>query len=264
MRIEIQSPGGLALVARGFALRTTEGESDSRREIESRDFLPGGQAYEFVAAVNGIFLRAQRRELKVQIPVTRALPAYLPNAGPLVALDEKGESVATEDSTPSHPAIEAILGTRFVAGKDMPFFRLHAGLEPRVILRTEPVPRLFLSEMIRQARAVCEEGSSELLFHLFHGEETGWELVTPEQEWSATACRPTDDGPGSSHARACIEVHSHHSMPASFSDKDDSDERTGFRLYGVIGNIWGEAVDLRMRVGCHGHFFEFDPTSLFE
>jgi hypothetical protein len=47
-------------------------------------------------------------------------------------------------------------------------------------------------------------------------------------------------------------------MPPDFSETDDKDE-SGFRLYGVIGNLH-QAPKIRLRVGCYGYFWEI-PAS---
>jgi len=106
----------------------------------------------------------------------------------------------------------------------------------------------------------------ETLFHLIWSPvypwDDGWELVAPEQTRSAARCRPLDDGPGSSHAQALIEIHSHHSMPANFSSTDDQDE-TGFRLYGVIGRL-SDAPEIRLRVGVYGYHWEIPASWALE
>ena len=140
-----------------------------------------------------------------------------------------------------------------------------APAEIRGLIASEPVfgfkpplvPWGMVSEIWREAYEFGADGL-ETLFHLIWSPvypwNDGWELVTPEQTRSAARCRPLDDSPGSSHARALIEIHSHHSMPARFSSTDDADE-TGFRLYGVIGRI-PEAPEIRLRVGVYGYHWE--------
>lgn len=114
-------------------------------------------------------------------------------------------------------------------------------------------------ELVRQVWTISRAaaiGNLEKLFHLVW--EGAWQLIVPEQEQTSSSCRPLRDGPESSHARAIIEIHSHHEMPAFWSAQDNRDE-TGFRLYGVLGTVL-TAPELRLRVGVYGHFREIPPA----
>ena len=97
---------------------------------------------------------------------------------------------------------------------------------------------------------------------LFYGDEdgSGWEIIRPEQEASATRVRPVDAFAG---VGAMLEVHSHHKMDAFFSDQDNREEGTGFRLYAVIGGL-PRRPTLRARVGIYGHFMEFPAGWVFD
>ncbi len=81
-------------------------------------------------------------------------------------------------------------------------------------------------------------------------------------EASATSVRPVGAGLDD-HVRATVEIHSHHEMRAGFSPTDDLDERTGFRIFGVVGRIFS-APEIALRVGCHGHFLPIEIDDLFE
>jgi PRTRC genetic system protein A len=105
------------------------------------------------------------------------------------------------------------------------------------------------------------EQGLEKLFHLCWDGET-FRLEIPDQTQTSASCRPLDSGPESSHARALIEIHSHHEMPAFFSGTDNKDEQ-GFRIYGVIGRVFS-APELRARVGCHGYFWEIPARWVME
>jgi len=127
------------------------------------------------------------------------------------------------------------------------------------------VPEGLIAELWAQAEDWANQGL-ETLFHLVWSPvypwNNGWGLDTPEQERSATRCKPLHDGPGSSHEKAIVEIHSHHLMPARFSPTDDKDE-TGFRLYGVIGRL-PEAPEIRLRVGVYGYFWEIPASWALE
>ncbi|MCI0489362.1 MAG: Mov34/MPN/PAD-1 family protein [Blastocatellia bacterium] len=122
------------------------------------------------------------------------------------------------------------------------------------------VPADLVERILIRSQIEAEQGL-EILFHLLW-EEGRWSLVVPPQEQGGGHCKPLSSGPDSSHARALIEIHSHHSMRARFSSTDDRDEQ-GFRLYGVIGRVMTRP-EIRMRVGCYGYFWEIDPSWVFE
>ena len=122
------------------------------------------------------------------------------------------------------------------------------------------VPVDLVRQMWVHARAAAF-GNFEQLYHLVF-DEGGWQLIVPEQTQTDQSCRPLDDGLESSHARAVIEVHSHHEMRAFFSPQDNLDE-TGFRLYGVLGRVLSDPT-LRLRVGLYGHFWEIAAAWVFE
>jgi PRTRC genetic system protein A len=132
-------------------------------------------------------------------------------------------------------------------------------LSASVEMAYPPVPIGLVQQMLQASRlATDKEGKPvEILFHLYF--EVSWQLVIPEQEQTATSCRPIDN---SSYARTLIEVHSHHGMKAYFSDTDNRDE-TGFRIYAVLGEIFINP-QIRTRVGIYGHFYETEVTGIFD
>jgi PRTRC genetic system protein A len=123
------------------------------------------------------------------------------------------------------------------------------------------VPAGLVGRILQVSRHYAES-SLESLFWLRHSElnpyDNGWLLEEPAQERRAASCRP-HDGQADVYERTIIEIHSHHSMPARFSATDDKDE-TGFRLYGVIGNL-PEEPEIRLRVGVYGAAFWEIPAS---
>jgi len=126
-------------------------------------------------------------------------------------------------------------------------------LEPKLELEYGSVPSHLLARILHLARKAAAEEPCEALFHLSHtGAE--WQLEVPPQVQTKGSVEPLDSGPESSYARALIEIHSHHQMPAKFSSIDDQEER-GFRIFGVIGCIW-ERPQIRFRVGIFGQFIE--------
>lgn len=129
--------------------------------------------------------------------------------------------------------------------------------------RLPRVPVETVLTVLEQAVFWAEKGL-ENLWHLSHFTTNpycdGWNEETPEQVRTARSCRPLESG--GSHDRAILEIHSHHSMAAKFSETDDADE-TGFRLYAVIGRL-PDAPEIRLRVGVYGQFWEIPASWVME
>lgn len=84
-------------------------------------------------------------------------------------------------------------------------------------------------------------------------DETGTGTWQPQQA-SASSVRATPI------PDALVEVHSHHALPAYFSDTDDRDE-TARRVYGVLGRLDTPSPELALRVatGCRPQATESVP-----
>jgi len=126
-------------------------------------------------------------------------------------------------------------------------------LEAKLELECGPIPAHLLSRILGLARQAAAEEPREALFHLSYAEDR-WQLEVPPQAQTKGSVEPLESGPESSYARALVEIHSHHRMPADFSNIDDQEER-GFRIFGVIGCIW-KRPEIRFRVGVFGQFIE--------
>jgi hypothetical protein len=172
--------------------------------------------YEFALAQNGVFLRAERRGLRVQFPIME--------------------------------------GSSLRGGL--------AKLDPCIALEYPRIPARLLNTMLALSWTACIPAPKEILFHLWF--EDGWQFCRPPQSQSYAGVSPLDDGPGSSYAKAMVEVHSHHNLPVSakFSSIDDADER-GFRIYAVLGRIFSRP-QIRVRVGVYGYYYEVPAATLFE
>jgi PRTRC genetic system protein A len=117
------------------------------------------------------------------------------------------------------------------------------------------VPMKGLARMFELAYRACMQ---EALFYL----DSDCKLSIPEQTASAASVRPVDPYVGG--ADTLIEVHSHHAMRAYFSDTDDRDEKGGFRIYTVLGNLAGDKPEMLTRVGIYGHFWEIPSQWVYE
>ena len=136
-------------------------------------------------------------------------------------------------------------------------------LEPHVELKMSRVPSDLALEMLRRARTARDtEGEPcEIVFHL-ECKKGVWLCHVPEQIQSPMSAKPKDDSPDSTYARACIEVHSHVNMHASFSSTDDQDEQ-GVRIYAVLGCVSTRPV-IRVRVGLYGYRHDIPASWVFD
>jgi len=132
-------------------------------------------------------------------------------------------------------------------------------LDPYVHL-TPLVPKSLLWQMWAQANVHLP---NEVLFHLVLEAGT-WTLVTPDQTQSQGHCEPTQTDAASSSATALIELHSHGHLPAFFSNTDNQDERGGFRIYGVLGQVNNPHLELVLRVGLFGHGWIIPAHHVFD
>ena len=147
-----------------------------------------------------------------------------------------------------------------LAAADIPgLAQVEGGME----LLVPKVSRAFLVRVFESARRACVSARAPveyLCYFAWNGRS--WEYLEPGQEAGPTSVRPVRAGLAD-HARATVEIHSHHEMPARFSATDDTDEATGFRIYGVVGRIFSQP-EISLRVGCHGHFLPIAADDLFE
>lgn len=139
-----------------------------------------------------------------------------------------------------------------------------APVRPQFTAQFAQVPEFLVQQMLN---AACDAARRELeiLFHLSTANGQ-WQLEVPSQIQRYNSVEPLEKGAGSSYERAIIEIHSHQRMPARFSPDDDRDE-TGFRIYGVIGNLKSRAVQgpqIRFRVGVYGNWWPLPARRVIE
>lgn len=126
-------------------------------------------------------------------------------------------------------------------------------IEPQFHFKYPLVPRKLLEEILRLSQQAAPH---EILFHLSY--EQTWKLTIPPQTRQELTVTRLDSSP-----HVLIEIHSHHILPANFSDRDNSEE-SGFKIYGVIGTIFSQPT-LRLRVGIyHQVFWEIPAHFVFE
>jgi hypothetical protein len=134
-------------------------------------------------------------------------------------------------------------------------------VEPFVELEYPRLGQEFLAKILECSRtAASDKGNPlEVLFYLKYGKQNGCELIMPEQEATSFSVHPVAS---SAYAEALIEVHSHHHMQPIFSAMDNADEQ-GFRLYGVIGEIFDNPT-FHLRIGVWGHFWSIPAHWIFD
>lgn len=90
-----------------------------------------------------------------------------------------------------------------------------------------------------------------------------WIFLKPAQVGALSFVKPINPYPLEAED-AIIEIHSHGCSRAFFSATDNRDE-TGFRIYGVIGNlVKGKWPEILVRVGIFGHYHFVPAKTIFE
>lgn len=128
------------------------------------------------------------------------------------------------------------------------------------MLKVDRVPGVWLRSVLASAR---KRMPNEAMYQFWwdgtsHNAVTRtWRCSMPAQISSPTALQFDDLG------QTVIDLHSHNSMPAFFSDTDDADEQ-GLRFYVVIGRIDTDTPEIRCRVGVYGHFLAVPADMIFD
>lgn len=154
----------------------------------------------------------------------------------------------------------------FVAPKNKiaEFPLVRAGFTPAL----PKIPARLMGEIIAFFRSFMSEGGDSEALALIYWDKMEKEFFAyvPKQ----TVCKveieanlhdcPYDDA----ERYICYaDIHSHNSMEAFFSSKDDSDERsTG--LYFVLGNLDRFYPDIKARIFCGDSFVPIDPGTVIE
>lgn len=141
-----------------------------------------------------------------------------------------------------------------------------ARLEPYLKMEYPPIGNDLLEravELSRQAKDWLGRPVEKLFHFSWDTGQSQWRLEIPAQIQSSCRVRPLESGPGSSYERAILELHSHNLMPAFFSQTDNRDESRSFRLFAVIGRLFDEQPQIRVRVGVFGHFWEIPASRVF-
>lgn len=127
-------------------------------------------------------------------------------------------------------------------------------LSPGFELLVPKIPETKVKAIVQQ---INQYSNLEQLFYLYWKDNT-WEVVRPEQRCTANSCISQERYPES----APIEIHSHGSMSAFFSDIDDQEE-SGCRVSSVIGR-YDDKLEIVSRVCVHGLFLKVDSSQIYQ
>lgn len=135
--------------------------------------------------------------------------------------------------------------------------------EEGVLLRVPKIPATWLAAVLRDARAQGIGGVGilrpvEQMYHFHWLPGQGWRVSRPRQQATSGSVHYH----GGEEPSIVLDLHSHHEMPAFFSDTDNRDEQ-GCRFYAVIGRIYSRP-EIRLRLGAYGDFVSVRPAALFE
>jgi PRTRC genetic system protein A len=183
--------------------------------------------------------------------ITRALLADTLPLGSITALGYEyvvaanGLFIRAEDER-----MEALISVAETA-TDLP------GLEsvsPFARLKLPCVPARWLWSVWQDARG---QMAREVMYQFVHEADSDWRCVKPEQVGTLTTLGFADGG------QAVIDLHSHNTMRAFFSNTDDADE-SGLRFYAVIGRLDTECPELAARVGVYGQHWNIPVLTVFD
>ncbi len=136
-----------------------------------------------------------------------------------------------------------------------------AEIEPMAELKVDRVPGVWLRSVLASARQrLPNEAMYEFIWDgtEHHAVTHTWRCLMPRQRATPTAVDVLDI-----HPDTVVDLHSHNSMAAFFSETDDADEQ-GLRFYAVIGRIDTDAPEIRVRVGVYGHFMDVPAEMIFD
>ncbi len=88
-------------------------------------------------------------------------------------------------------------------------------------------------------------------------------VYVPKQKVSKTSVDSTLPEMDEEKFPLVMEIHSHNTMPAVFSQIDNHDERQT-RLYAVVGRLDNLFPDIKVRCSVGGKFVEINPSDVFE
>lgn len=157
-----------------------------------------------------------------------------------------GLFVRAEDSR-----LEAMLPISHTLGRNLHGLKSQT---PRITLKCPRVPVKWLYSIHQSAFRQIDR---EVLYQFRLTTSDEWTCVVPSQIASATSIRFLDQ------IESIIDLHSHNTMNAFFSETDNGDE-AGLRFYCVIGNLDTDTPKVACRIGVYGNHWRVPVTTIFE
>jgi proteasome lid subunit RPN8/RPN11 len=176
-------------------------------------------------------------------------------------------------------AAEVKQPNNYIAGKDGHIYLVKDSQLGRVVLKASNVPKLdaiqegfefslpkIPSEMLRTALSFFrsywnEEDKNEVMLRIvFDTVDKRYLFDCPEQyvQWDRVHAPNVGVDYPEPRYLDVLHIHSHHTMPAEFSDLDNLNERK-YRLYVVVGQMQNPVPDVTVRVG-HGGAYVYLPV----
>lgn len=126
------------------------------------------------------------------------------------------------------------------------------------------IPAHIFSKIMGFFKSISDELHYEVLVHiLYDTEEKEYIIKVPKQRISHAAVNSEADEPYPERYIHVMDIHSHNTMPAVFSETDNDDEKET-RLYAVAGRFDRTFPEITVRAGCAGKFIYLPPEEVFE
>ena len=126
------------------------------------------------------------------------------------------------------------------------------------------IPAHIFSKVMGFFKSISDELHYEVLVHiLYDTEEKEYIIKVPKQRISEASVNSETDEPYPERYIHVMDIHSHNTMPAVFSETDNDDEKET-RLYAVAGRFDRTFPEITVRAGCAGKFIYLPPEEVFE